>query len=230
MKDNNKVSNKGSNNRRNGNHNRRSKSNDRPEFKKTDEKYVDKCNDPMWYAKNPQLLKDAASLAFSNRTGDYMDFGVANSSQATGAIPGIMALEWVPSVGTITNTDASGTPVLDNTDAINCAAKNIYSFVRHANSGASNYDAPDLMMAIVAADSVYSLIAHAIRTYGLMRVWDQKNRYVPEAILRATGITGLGENYSLADFRYDINFCIAKASVIWVPSNLTFITDRKSVV
>lgn len=198
--------------------------NDDPRNKKNVEKYMDRCNDPMWYAKNPQLLKDAASLAFSNRTGDYMDFGVTNASQATGAIPGIMALEWVPSVGTITNTDGSGTPILDNTDAINCAAKNIYSFVRHANSGASNYDAPDLAMAIVAADSVFSMIAHAIRAYGLMRVWDQKNRYVPKAMLSAVGISGLGDDYSLADFRYDINYCIAKSSVIWVPSNLTFIT------
>lgn len=180
----------------------------------------DYSNDPSWYAKNPQLIKDAASLAFSNRSGDYLNLGIDQRYDYTGANPGILTMAWEPSLGKLAgNYDANAA-----TDAVNMAALNVYSYVRHANSGSANYDAPDLMMAILAADSAFSAIAHMIRIYGVARLYDQKNRYLPKAILTALQVNPDEIINNLAKFRYGINNLIAKASVIWVPSNMSIVT------
>jgi len=183
-------------------------------------KYGDNSNDPAWYAKNPQLLKDAASLAFSNRTGDLLELGIPGSYKYSLSNPGICVLKWVPSVGKVSGSFDPNAA----TDPINMAALNIYSYVRHANSGSANYDAPDLMAAIMAADCVFSLIAHLIRAYGVARLYDQKNRYLPKALLTSLGFNAGNILNNLANFRYMINNVIAKASVIWVPSNMSLVT------
>lgn len=191
--------------------------------KKTDDmksNNKDYSNDPSWYAKNPQLLKDAASLAFSNRSGDYLNLGVNQRYDYTGANPGILTMYWMPSLGKL----AGGYEPNAATDAVNMAALNIYSYVRHANSGSANYDAPDLMMAILAADSAFATIAHLIRIYGIARLYDQKNRYLPKALLKSMRVNPDEIINNLAKFRYGINNLIAKASVIWVPSNMSLVT------
>lgn len=170
-------------------------------------------NDPSWYGKNPELLKDAASINTSNISGDPILIDTTPQIIYTDralATPGICALEIRPSIG---HTQGSS-------KAVNMAAKNIYSFVRHANSGAANYDAPDLMMAILAADQVFSMLAHAIRVYGTAMVYNQKDRYTPEALINAMGFDFTDVMNNLANYRYRINQLIAQASVIWVPSNM----------
>lgn len=173
-------------------------------------------NDPSWYGKNPELLKDAASINTSNVSGDSLlleeNVQISYTSKAV-ATPGICTLETSPSIG----------HTRGGSKAVNMAAKNIYSFVRHANSGASNYDAPDLMMAILAADQVFSMLAHAIRAYGTAMVYNQKDRYTPEALITSMGFDFNDIMNNLANYRYRINQLIAQASVIWVPSNMPIV-------
>lgn len=213
-------SSKGGNCRTTKPNNRRRGYSDRSKSDEVKTNSKDYSNDPSWYAKNPQLLKDAASLAFSNRSGDYLNLGVNQRYDYTGANPGILTMHWQPSLGKLVgNYDANAA-----TDAVNMAALNVYSYVRHANSGSANYDAPDLMMAILAADSAFYTIAHMIRIYGVARLYDQKNRYLPKAILTALRVNPDEIINNLAKFRYGINNLIAKASVIWVPSNMSLVT------
>lgn len=97
---------------------------------------------------NPQLVKDVASLSFRTPLGSPS--GLPSRSNPVGrdrrSIPGIMNLYFVPTIGSSTAGESS---------AINIAAKNIYSFVRHENSGRINYDAPDLMLYLLALDSAF---------------------------------------------------------------------------
>lgn len=131
------------------------------------------------------------------------------------AVPGVLALNIVPSIGTYDDSNA--------TSAVNLAAKNIYSYVRHANSGSNNYDAPDLMMTILAADQVFSAISMAVRAYGIAMNYNQLDRYTPIALLRAMGFNPDNVINNMAQFRYLINQAIARASVIWVPSDMSIV-------
>lgn len=176
-------------------------------------------NDPSWYGKNPEVLRDAASLAFSNVTGNHVSLKFGNATTFAPqmmSVPGIMTLDYFPTYCTDQISNAYNT-------AMNVSGKNIYSFVRHANSGSSNYEWQDLIMAICAADQVFAAIGAGIRAYGTMMNFDQKNRYTPEALVTAMGFDYDSLAGNLADFRYQINQLISKASVIWVPNTMTLV-------
>lgn len=176
-------------------------------------------NDPSWYGKNSEILRDAASLAFSNVTGNHVDLKFGNATKFAPqmeSVPGILTLDYFPTYCTDQISNAYNT-------AMNVSGKNIYSFVRHANSGSANYEWQDLIMAICAADQVFAAIGAGIRAYGTMMNYDQKNRYTPEALVTAMGFDYNSLAGNLADFRYQINQLISKASVIWVPNSMTLV-------
>ena len=171
------------------------------------------------------MLKDAASITTSNVSGyplNIDDYGTTTFDGRSTIVPGIFTLVTHPSVGNYGVISGSGLAP-NPTAAVNLAAKNVYSFVRHANSGASNYDAPDLMCAILAADQVFSAIASGIRAYGIAMNYDQKNRYTPIGLLTAMGFDPDSVINNLAQFRYYINNLIARASVIWVPDDMSIV-------
>lgn len=178
-----------------------------------DEVKEEKYNDPSWYVANGQLLKDFASLSFNNALGarsrisfnTYDATYLANTMTYTA--PGIMAIYTAPAFGI--SEDASS--------ALNLAAKNFYTWIRHQNSGHVNYDSPDLMMYFGAMDSIYSLLASMIRAYGTARAFSQVNRYVGDAYLAAQGYNATDIRSQLSDFRGYINMVITKVSAFCTP-------------
>ena len=174
-------------------------------------------NDPSWYASSAQLLKDSASLSFNNPTGVKIDVGMdylGNTTKWPGghSAPGVMALTaWLcPGISK------------DNSSAVNIAARNIYSFVRHANSGHANYDAPDLMLYLLAMDNIYALYNWCKRLYGVMSSYSVYNRYQPEAL-----VTAMGANFDdylehIADLRFYINSLCNKINTLAVPSVMPY--------
>lgn len=174
-------------------------------------------NDERWYSTDPALLRDSAHINFSwplgqnVQEGVYLDsLGVDDRRVKKSSIPGIMALFLSPTFGAGTDSDA-----------INVAAAQIYSFIRHANSGSRVYDPNDLMLYIMAMTEVYSYINFLERTYALATMYDQENRYMPEALLAIQGINPKSIAQNLADFRYYINVLINKVSSIAVPATMT---------
>lgn len=184
-----------------------------------DDSVMDKkvsCNDPSWYIREGQLAKDVASFSFNTALGNAVELYVdspdtQNVSGKRVAVPGIMRLHTIPCLG------YSG----DGNSAINLAAKNLYSWVRHANSGHSNYDSPDLMLYIAAMDNLYAFIWHLQRAYGTARVYSQKNRYIGDALLRAMGFVPNEVRQNLANFRAYINMLIVKASAFCTPTTMS---------
>lgn len=180
-------------------------------------------NDVSWYAYSPQLVIDAASLAYSNPLGARYNYYDAVSSghdfagTAEGlkneTLPGIIALETAPTVGIS----------VDNSSAINLAARNLYTYVRHANSGHSNYDSPDLMMYVLAMDSAYSIYAFMTRAYGILSTYSQFNRYLPQGLFTAMNLDFDDFQTHMADFRYYINQYAVKLSAYCIPGNMSYI-------
>lgn len=170
-------------------------------------------NDIAWYNAYPQLLKDAGTFSFNNPLGSPITVkgtGICRTYNKTQ--PGVIVFNVAPTFGYSTSWS----------DPINVAARRFYTFIRHANSGHANYDAPNLMMYLMAVDSVYSMIAHMNRIYGLLQMFSVRNRYYPAAILTALGLDYNSFVDQMADFRYFINNYTAKAASLCVPNEFTF--------
>lgn len=203
--------NKGNNGKKGNPHNNKyyedpNKGNDKP----------DGSNDPMWYAQDAALLRQAASIPFSWSTGTISDLNIADpigiSAGTQLVAPGCIAFRMMPSVGYATSP----------TDPINIAAFSVYSYVRHANAGSANYDAPDLMCYLIAMANIYAAINHLMRIYGTSRLYSTRNRYMPRALLDAMGADYDDVVLHQADLRYGINMLINKAASFATPANMTY--------
>lgn len=174
-------------------------------------------NDPSWYTQLPEIAAPAANIQFNFAAGVpfELSFKYDNSTNVVAnkfVVPGIMTLSLIPLPG---YTSAGESPV-------NVASRNLYSFIRHANSGSANYDAPDLMLYCLAMGNVYSYINFLQRIYGSIFVYANMNRYLPKALLTAQGVNFNDVEEHISDFRMGINSLIHKASSLAVPSNLAY--------
>lgn len=173
-------------------------------------------NDPSYWNKNPQLTKDAANISLFTAAGVRMDnyypaySGTPYNSNRR-RFPGVMALNMVPTYGLSSGEEAS---------VLNVAARNLYSFVRHANSGHSNYDSPDLMCYLMAMDSVRYLYKFACRTYGIMQTVSPMNRYLPNTLYYASGFSHLSEDVSnMPSLRTRLNNLALKINSLYLPKS-----------
>lgn len=178
-----------------------------------------KTNDVSWYAQNEALLRDAASIPFSQSVGTRFSLNLTSDptatqgiSQPTLVVPGLMSLDIAP---VLSGIDSAAAPV-------NIASTALYSFVRHANSGHSNYEAPDLMMYCIAMGNIYSYINWLMRIYGEANLYSHANRYLPRALVQADHAQFDDVINNLANFRYGINALIHKAASLACPANMTY--------
>lgn len=173
-------------------------------------------NDAAWYNRYPELAKDAAQIPFINPLGKYYDLGgnntINNATTSAWSIPGVFTVKWVPTIG----------QSLDVNSPVNIISREVYSFVRHANSGHSNYDAPDMFMYILAMDSMYSFYSAMVRAYGLMMMYNGLNRYMPKALVEALGFDFDNLSENMAQFRWTINQFAYKLSALYVPTGMSY--------
>lgn len=171
-------------------------------------------NDPAWYAQNPQILKDSASFSFNYPLGSKLNFGddlFARNLNRT-SLPGIMAIYTSPAFGCSMHSNSP----------INTASRNIYSFVRHANSGHSNYDAPDLMLYLTAMDNLYAYVSFLKRAYGVMMPAYYTNRYMPKALVESMKLDYADLNANLNDFRSYINRLALRIGSMCIPASMSY--------
>lgn len=177
------------------------------------------CNDPRWYIPTDQNLKDVATFSFNHpagyRNGEFARYttetnGAFYTNDRSKTVPGIATLTLIPAVGTS----------YDETSAVNIAAMNMYSAIRRANSGAKNYDAPDLMSVVLAVGSVYSCISWLFRLYGYTNVYSSQNAYIPRALIEANGVSAESLMLNQNDFRSRLNQLVLQINAINVPKGL----------
>jgi hypothetical protein len=172
-------------------------------------------NDVRWYSKNPQLLKDSCNVPFSYMMGNKVTIpGNSGSSDPifNKPLPGVMAFPVAPLPG---NPQETNSPV-------NIAARAIYGYVRHANSGSKVYDIPDLMLYLLGIDSLYMLFSYLKRIYGIVSYYSTKNRYTGRAMLTAMGVNYDSILQNLADFRQFLNTFALKIGALVVPKEMTY--------
>lgn len=197
--------------------------------------YASGGNDFSWYNTLPELTAAASNIPFSRPLGTEISYeSLVNAptktsnileyrggkktlfpqatTQVATSLPGMMFIEWYPTIGA---SYASNSP-------INMISREIYSYVRHVNSGSANYDAPDLMMYLIAMDSLYSMYNAAVRVYGLMNLYTSSNRYMPKALIEGLGWDFNSVLGNMAQFRWAINNVAYKMSSLAVPSFMSY--------
>lgn len=181
-----------------------------------------RVNDPSWYVPNASLVKDVASLPFAVYNGvDYQRFhnsiisSMPSDPVVSTHIPGTMVYKYAPWYGTSTPTSA-----------LNLTMRALYSFVRHANAGKTNYEAPDLMLYIMAMDNVYLLIHEIKRILRLAYHYNLENRNIPERIFTVLDIDTQDLLGNLANYRAQLNTRISKANSLAVPANFNLFKRR----
>lgn len=169
-------------------------------------------NDVSWYTSNPELLKAGASFAYGYPLGSPAYLNNENYDSAGKLIvSGISAIDIIPHLGV--STDASS--------PLNQAVRKMYSFIRHANSGARNYDPADLGMYIGAMDQIYTMFWYGVRAYGTAQIYNPQNRYVPYALLEAQRFNAADVMKNLAQLRYGLNRLATTINNLTVPDTMT---------
>lgn len=166
------------------------------------------------YASSDGIARDVASVPYNHISGTPFNWvkGLQTADLTAmlphSQLPGVCVISYVPTPG-----GAS----IDATSSINMAARQLYSFVRRNNSGAKNYESPDLMLYILAMEDIYINFYEAKRCYGLMSNYQFMNRYTPDAILRGIGIDPVDLRSNLASYRYQLNQLALKINSLAVP-------------
>lgn len=173
-------------------------------------------NDPFWYNLNKQLMEDTCKVNFHNPLGRYAWTGWGNLEEGTSfgisfdtAVPGVCAIHWVPCL------NMSSTTGID--DDINSVAKTVYTKIRKGQTSTAPYEPADLMMYLLAADSVYSLIGAAARLYSLAGEAKIENWYYPNGLLAAFKINQADLMANITDYRGRLNRLIVKANKLAIP-------------
>lgn len=215
---NNKNSNRGANSKRGGNS--RNKGNRGKDMRNNtiqrNEDVSNASNSVADYALDSQLLKDVASIPFSWAVGTPLNLNnellSGLTSKGSFTVPGICRLVVQPSIGHAKMAS----------DPVNIAANRIYSYVRHANSGSKNYDAPDLMLYLIAVANVYGYIMQLQRVLGVIGTYSAYNRYIPDQLVGSMGADANSLRSNLANFRGRLNMLITKAASFAIPSNMPY--------
>lgn len=176
-------------------------------------------NDVRWYSSNDQLLRDVAKLSFANPAGTNIPLALSDGTYANTAndlverLPGVMTISCVPTFGI--NTDASS--------PLNQGAQLLYNTIRSENSGARNYDAPDLMHYIIGVDSLFIYYAQMLRVYGTINHFRFMNKYTPRTLIHAMGYDYDSIVNNMAQFRSYINTFAKRLSSYIMPHNITIV-------
>lgn len=177
-----------------------------------------KCpgNDFAWYNKNPQLLTSAGSIIFSKRYGDlYTSYRYTGTSKMTvesgnRSVGGVIRARFTEFIS------AQGS----DADPINIAAKNLYTWLRHKNSGAKVYQQSDLIQVLLSSGSVKVAIEFAKKIIRCVASYSPVNRFTMRGVVpyNAAEFTNITQN--LANYTARLNLIIAKATSIVIPKDI----------
>lgn len=202
------------NNNENSKNNRAATARDPRRAEKTEQEVESRTNDVEWYSKNPALLQQVANLAIGwplgtgyNLSNLHYTHGMSTDSDPDYQ-PAICVFDAIPGPGISQ----------DATSAVTAAARGVYSFIRHANSGHSNYDSQDFMLYLLAMDQLFTMWWAGIRMLSLINTTNVENVYMPQHICEAIGFDYsdfVGQGPRLAAF---LNNVSAKIGVRLIPN------------
>lgn len=173
-------------------------------------------NDISWYQKNPSLVSIACSIPFGFPNGVNLatvDDVDNQNRNAINSLGGICVQDIIPTPGWSDYTGSNGAQVID------IAARDIYAWVRHANSGASNYEPADLLTYLLAMDEMYMWHTNIRRLYGCAYLFNAQNRFVGKELITALGFDADDILQHLPELNYHLNSLAARINSFYVPAS-----------
>lgn len=183
-------------------------------------------NDWSFYAVDEVIAKQVSNIPFNVLTGDVVPTtgtrwksgeeettNVVNSSAA----PGFSRIDYIPGFGVST----------DATSGISLAANQLYAEMRKNNSGAKVYEAPDLLMFVLAVQDVIANISECVRAIKFVNKYTFTNKYLPKAICEG----GFGIDYAdlvanRAQYLAQLNTIIASVNTLGIPAYFSSLLRR----
>lgn len=168
-------------------------------------------NDPLWYVLNPELLKDAASLPFSHFIGKGFPVYTNVATSADEAC--VFKLPYLYMFGVSAQAG----------DPVNLAIRNLYTYVRHQNSGHTNYESADLGLYLLAVSSVVATLAHLERCIGVAKCYQRRSAIMPKTVLDVLGVNYSSFISNLANYTTRLNVLWSRVSSLCIPKDFSFL-------
>lgn len=191
-----------------------------------------KGNDSSYYNYNPDLLEATGRFSFNNPIGTAQSYNYVTDAPAlisgyntVGTSPkGIAAKANYLDVPGVMSLELSLVPgfSVDYTSAVNLASRNIYSVVRRQQSGAKNYDSPDLMMYLLTMDNIFAYYTWIQRLYGLANRYNVMNRYLPDALITANHVDPDDLRKNISKLYGYIQLFASRAKAFPVPTQMKY--------
>lgn len=173
-------------------------------------------NDPSWYNKLATLIRDVARIPFSYQIGRPMYFDSFDMPDLN--VPGILALDYICLPGIAKSA----------TDGVNIAATALYQTIRKNLSTVAGYASADVMMYVLAVDSMIQLYNYIVRAFGTLNLYSSVNYNYGNALLEAQGFSPSSLNFlrsNTSDYMSQFNQLVYKVSEIYLPTQFSII-DR----
>jgi len=163
------------------------------------------------------LIENFGNLNYSYLPGSplYRDW-IPESTSLPEALPGLLGFDVIPTIGI--QKDAS--------DPINLVSAQIYSKLRSVNSGAKNYDPNNVIIHIMAMDSIYSFHAWMMRVYGTIGLYTKSNYYYPEMLLQAMRIDSEDLRANYKQLKGYIDLFAKRANTLVIPDIIPLIGEH----
>lgn len=167
---------------------------------------------PSWYDKYPELATGVGRYPFDLPVAANVKTNINVNLKGHSMSEGYLLVNnYQPVYG---KGDTVGVSMLTT------AAKKIYSNIRHANSGSSNYEYQDLMLNLMAIDGIYSMIAWLTRLYGVATYYQAQNRMIPKSLFDVYGVEESDVLNNIGPMYNAINMLINKASMFVQPGDM----------
>lgn len=178
-----------------------------------------KYNDPTWYYRNEQDLKDNFSLSVGSPLGissELIDNALTTPTHRV-TIPGIAAYH------------VHLTPGFSNasTSALNLASFRIYSKIKTNVTSNLRYDPQNVMLYLLAMDSVHVAWLNLVRVYYALHTYSANNRYLPKTLVESMRCNFDDLLLNLSNFRAYLNLVAQKINSMFVPDVLSFFTRHQ---
>nr|AVX53578.1 putative capsid [Marmot picobirnavirus] len=156
--------------------------------------------DPFFYAKDQKALENMASVYFNQIVGDQI-FSPTNGgldNLAADVVPYACVLRYNHAINAEDLTVGKGTYVQRAADAF-------FNYFTQGFTSGVNFEAPDVLMAVIAAASLSAVMIEGKRPYGLMHTFMQWNKGYARDVVNALGIDYNDLKQNLAKFRTQYN-------------------------
>lgn len=179
-----------------------------------------RINDPMYYFLDDQLKNQITNISFNQFNGTPNSLGTinyqGNTVEAVDKAPYAMRIELSPSAG------YTGPGYSSVGNAVNLAALKLYTELSANNAKTTNYAPQDLTTMILAIGSVISLSSHITRAFGMLNVFNQRNRAYPRQMLEIAGFDYDDLIGNAANYRIKFNTLMTAANKIPIPANIPY--------